>query len=214
VVHPVPDTGHGVRLLVVDPLREMHVEPEEVDQLARAIDLGLVGGLALTQHGSAIEQLPVPGSQELRGPQENGGPVLEPPVAPVPLSLDRCLHGRIDSLAVGLMHLGQHPLVAVRRHHVLSCAGAYFSATHDSWDVGPLGADGGERRLQGRSLRASRGVIQHRLVVGFGDVPGTAHHFTGGMWVRKKIIRTALPADAPGHPAVGVQVTGNRSASG
>ena len=45
VLHGVPRAGHGQRLLVVHPLRVVHVETEEVNELASGIDLSLMGRL-------------------------------------------------------------------------------------------------------------------------------------------------------------------------
>src|SRR3712207_9139169 len=50
VVDPVPDAGRAHRLLGHDLAGEVHVVAPEVDQLAGAVDLRLVGGLRLTQH--------------------------------------------------------------------------------------------------------------------------------------------------------------------
>ena len=114
VVHPVPHARRGVGLLPVDPLGVVDVEAEEVDQLAGAVDLGLVGGLALAQHGGRVEPLAVGRGQQVGRLEEDRRAILEAPVGPVALRLDGRGHGGVDRRAVGLVQPGQHPLVAVR----------------------------------------------------------------------------------------------------
>ena len=53
VLHPVPHPRRGDRLLGVDPLGEMGVEPEEVDHLAGGVDVRLEDRLALAEHRGA-----------------------------------------------------------------------------------------------------------------------------------------------------------------
>ena len=60
----------------------MHVEAPEVDQLARRVDLGLVGRLALSQHRRGVDPgAPRPG-EEVGGLEQDRGPVVEGQVAP------------------------------------------------------------------------------------------------------------------------------------
>ena len=105
--------------------------------------------------------------------------------------------------AVGLVHLGQHPLVAMGRDDVVGHPGTDFPPADHRRDVGLLGAHGGERRLEGRSLGSSRRIAQHRLVVGDWDVRGTAHHFTGDRGSGKDN-QNSPAGGCPGPPSSGL----------
>ena len=175
VVHPVPRPRHRLGLLLVDPLGERDVEPQEVDQLAGAVDLGLEGGLALAQHGGRVDQLAALPGEQVRGAEEDRGPVLEAPVGPVALGLDRRPHGRLDGGGIGVVDLGENPLVAVGRDHVVGVAAADFLPADHHGDIHLLGRLALERRLERGPLRGARGIAQHRLVAGSGDVGDTAH---------------------------------------
>src|SRR5262249_50272377 len=113
VIHPVPRTRCRIRLLLVNPLGVVDVEPEEVDELAGAVDLRLEGRLALSQHGGRVEALAMAGGQKVGGPEEYRGAVLESPVAPVTLCVHRGGNGGIDRGLVGLVKRGEHPRVAM-----------------------------------------------------------------------------------------------------
>ena len=180
VIHPVPHAGGRLGLLPVDLVREVDVVAKEVDQLAGAVDLGLECGLALAQHGGGVDQLPVRGGEQIGGLEEDGGAVLEAPVCPVALGLDRGLGRRCDRRGVGLMHLGEHTAMAVRGHHVVGVAGADLPAAHHHRDIHRLGRHGGQRGLERGSLGCAGRVGQHRLIVGNRDVRDTTHRGAPG----------------------------------
>jgi hypothetical protein len=175
VVEPVPRPGGRLRLLAIDPLGVVHVEAEEVDQLAGAVDLRLERRLALAQHGGRVDQLAVRRGEELGGLEEHGGPVLEAPVAPVPLRLHRRLHRRRDRGAVGLVHPRQDPVMAMRGDHVVGGARPDLPAAHHGGDLDRLRADRAQRCLEGRALRGAGRVAQNRFVAGMGNVGDAAH---------------------------------------
>src|SRR5882724_2414632 len=81
-------------LLPVDLAQEMDIPSQEIDELAGAVYLGLVGVLALAQHRGAIHVRAVLGSDEVCGFQKNGRPVL--PAQGCPAFF--CLQGGIDGL--------------------------------------------------------------------------------------------------------------------
>ena len=82
VLEPVPRAGRRPRLLGQQPPGVVHVVPPEVDQLAGRVDLGLVGGLGLAEHGGGVDGgAPRPG-QQVGGAQEDGGAVVEGQLAP------------------------------------------------------------------------------------------------------------------------------------
>ena len=58
VLEAVPHTRRRRRLLLVDADEVLGVEAEEVDHLARGVDLGLVRGLRLAEHRRRVERRP------------------------------------------------------------------------------------------------------------------------------------------------------------
>src|SRR5256885_9577018 len=60
-----------------------HVEAEEVDQLARRVDLRLVGRLRLAQHAGGVDDGTVACREQVRSLEEHRGPPLESPRRPV-----------------------------------------------------------------------------------------------------------------------------------
>ena len=73
VLEHVPHAVVRFGLLAIDLLQVAAVEPPEVDQLARGVDLGLVGGLGLAQHRRGVEAVaPAPGEQLGRTQKDPG----------------------------------------------------------------------------------------------------------------------------------------------
>src|ERR1700683_118393 len=72
----VMNTRAADGLDLVDLAQEMNVPPEEVDELAGAVDLCLEGILALPEHRRAVDIRPVFGREEVGGLQKDTGPVL------------------------------------------------------------------------------------------------------------------------------------------
>jgi hypothetical protein len=67
VVEAVPYARAADGLLFEDLPGEGHVEPPEVSHFTRRVDLRLVGGLALAEHGCRVERRsPWPGKQVRR----------------------------------------------------------------------------------------------------------------------------------------------------
>ena len=175
VVEPVPHPGAALRLLPVDPLGEVDVEAEEVDQLAGAVDLGLECGLALAEHGGGVDPRAPRAGEQVGGLEEDGGPVLERPAGPVALRLDRGRDGAVDGPAVRLMHTRQNVAVPVGRDHVVQLAGTQLLAAGHHGDLGLLAPHHAERVLEGLPRRGAGGVGQDGLIAGSRDVRDAAH---------------------------------------
>ena len=83
VIGAVPDAlGVGDRLLGQDLPGEVHVEPPEVGELAGRVDLRLVGGLGLAEHGRGVDPGPPRPGQQVGGAQQDrraGIEVQRPP---------------------------------------------------------------------------------------------------------------------------------------
>jgi len=83
VFHPVPDTRAVVYgLLCVEVLRVLHVEPQEIAQLRRGVDLRLPCVLALAQHSGGHDIVAVLGADKVGCLEEDGGTVGEGHVLP------------------------------------------------------------------------------------------------------------------------------------
>ena len=131
VLHAVPDAGRRDRLLGVDPRHVLDVEAEEVDQLARGVDLGLVRGLRLAEHRGRVERVAPRAGEQLGGAEEDGGAVLPRPARPVlPRrrgGVDRLLH----VLGARLVDVGEDVLLVVRHHGRARVAGRDVLAADD-----------------------------------------------------------------------------------
>src|SRR5439155_4198288 len=114
VLESVPHAWARDRLLLVDPRHELHVEAEEVDRLARGVDLRLVRGLRLAEDRRGVERVAPRARQELRRAEVDRGALLPRPTRPVVPSL--C--GRVDRLpdlvAAGVVDVGEDVLLVVR----------------------------------------------------------------------------------------------------
>ena len=165
VFEPVPHTGRGDRLLGDDLTGEVHVEPPEVDQLAGGVDLGLIGGLGLAEHGGGGEGFaPWPG-QQVGGAQEHCGPVLEGERAPGGRGGVRGGDGVGDVGRGGIGQGAENRGVAVRLHHVDRRAGAAaVRATDDVMDLRRRRGELGQLGLQTGALGGARRERSDRLV--------------------------------------------------
>ena len=121
VLDPVPDAGGGDRLIGQDLPGERDVEAPEVDQLAGRVDLGLVRGLGLAEHGGRGEPLAPRTGQQVGGAEEDRGALVERRGA------QPAAAGRLDGVGrVGVRGVGRgaHPGVPVRLDDVDADAAA------------------------------------------------------------------------------------------
>ncbi len=175
VFHPVPHSWGAHRLLRVELLGEVDVEPQEVDELASAVDLRLERGLALAQHRRPVDYRAPGAGQPVRRLEEHRGPVLEPPAGPLPLGQGRCLDRLLHRLLVGLVHLPQHVLVSVRAHHWDRLRAPDLLASRHHRDVGYFAPERTEGVLELLPLGRPRRVRQHWLIDWCRDVGYAVH---------------------------------------
>ena len=226
VLDPVPDAGGGDRLVGEDLRGEVHVEAQEVDQLAGGVDLGLVGRLRLAQHRGGGDRLaPGPG-QQVGGAQEHRGPLVEGQVAPGRGAAWRGLDGVGDVGVGGVGVAADHRGVPVRLDDVVLGAGAAAAAAADHLlDVQRLGGELGQLGLQPRPLGAAGCVVVHRLVGRGGHDGGGVHGSPRGgrgecLHPTAAVARSSRPAGrTPGLVFVrsdegGERVTAGRTADG
>ena len=166
VFHAVPHGGGGRRLLLHDLLRVVDVEAEEVRKLAGGVDLGLIAGLALAQHGGGVDFIaPGPGEQ-VRGLQEDRRPVL--PGHPGPGGLRRAggLDGGLQLGLAGAVVCGEDMAVVVGHRDRAEHIGLDLRAADHQRDLDLLGRLAAQLRLQGGAFAASGQVSLHGLVLG------------------------------------------------
>ena len=187
VIHPVPHPGRGVRLLPVDLLGVVHVEAEEIDQLAGAVDLRLIRRLALAQHRGGIDDGAMRRRQQLGRLEEHRRPVLESPVRPVALGFDGGAHGGPDRRRIGLVRPCQHSPVRMGRDYVHRLSGPDLPATRDDRDLDLFRAHQRERGLERLPLGGPGRIGQHRLIDGKGNVGRAVHRITAAReWFLKQ----------------------------
>ena len=165
VLHAVPRPRRRERLLPVDAQHELDVEAEEVRQLARRVDLGLVGGLRLSEHRRRVERR-APGSrQELGRAEEDRGAVLPWCAVPVLPRLPGRLDRLLDVLRITFVHRREHVVFVVRHHGVERLAGMHLRAADHERQLELLGLHLVQPALQLFALARSRRIFLHRLVL-------------------------------------------------
>ena len=177
VVGAVPDALRVQRRLLGEDLPgEVHVDPPEVDELARRVDLGLVARLALAQHRRGVEPgAPRPG-QQLGRLEQDGRAVVErerPPAGSRGL-------GRLDGGAgIGhrrVLQRAEDLAAGVRLPHVEPLAAAHHPTAADGMrEVAPVGAQRRQRDLEVGPFGAARRILENRLVDRCGDLGHSVH---------------------------------------
>ena len=115
ILHPVPETGGGDRLVGVDLGHELRVVSQKVDELADGVDLRLEGVLRLAQHRHGVDARAIGAADQFGRFQEDGRAIFPrhvPPFLP-------CSQSRIDCPAdvafVPLVIAAENVLPLVRR---------------------------------------------------------------------------------------------------
>ncbi len=180
VVAAVPHAVRGDRLLGHDLAGEVHVEAQEVDQLAGSVDLGLLRGLGLAEHGGGGQGLAPGAGQQVGGAQEDRGAGVEGERLPGrgrgQGSVDGLLRVRPGGVAQG----SEPRRVVVRLDDVELGAAAHAALTvdrHGQLDR-LLAAQLLQLRLQAGPFRAAGGVAVDRLVHRRGDLGHSIHERT------------------------------------
>ena len=179
IVGLVPHARVGDGLFAEEVLRERHIEAEKVGQFARRVDLGLVNGLGLSQHGGRVDLGPVLRGEQIGGPQEDRRAFLEGPRSPVALSPPGRVDGGLDVQGARLMAVGKDVLVMVGRYRLDHRAGLDVLAVDHHRNLDPLCRHRLEPAFELGPLRASRGVGLDGFVPGLGGSAdgGDAHGF-------------------------------------
>src|SRR5262249_43181652 len=131
----VPHAGRALRLLAGDEAGEVDVEAEEVDELARPVDLRLVRRLALAEPGRRVERGAEAGRQQLGRLEEEGGPRGPGEGGPVRVSAPGRRDGEVRVLLGALVGAREEEVAAVRRSDVLEVAGGDLLAADEHGDL-------------------------------------------------------------------------------
>jgi hypothetical protein len=167
VVHPVPHAWGRRRLLGEDLAGEVHVEAPEVDQLARRVDLRLVGRLALPEHRRGVQRLPPRPGEQVGGLEEDGRAVVEGELRPAGCGFLGTADGLLGVAVRGVRRRPEDGGVPVRLDDLeLLPRGHPLLPADGGGQVELLGGQLGQPRLQRRALGRARGVVQDRLVGG------------------------------------------------
>ena len=110
---------------------EFDVETPEVDQLAGRVDLGLIGGLRLTQHRRGGQLLPPRAGQQVGGPQDDSGPFVERCRRPRIFGGHGRFHRRGGVGVIGVGQRAEHGAVVVRLHDIDALSGPHDMAAAD-----------------------------------------------------------------------------------
>jgi hypothetical protein len=178
VLHSVPRSRPRDGLFRVDAQHELDVEAEEVRQLARSIDLGLMRGLGLAQHRGGVQSCsPRPG-QELRGSEEDRGPLFPGSSVPVLPGLCCCVDRLADVFRVALVHRREDVVLVVRHHRLEGLPGANLLAADHHRRLDLFGLHLLEPVAQLLALGRPRRVRLHRLVLRSrrAEEPGCSRH--------------------------------------
>jgi hypothetical protein len=131
----------------------VHVEPPEVGQLAGRVDLGLVAGLGLAEHGGGVHPVAPRSGQQVRGAQQDRGALVVGQRAPGRPGPQRRLDRGLGVLGGGVRARPQDVGVVVRGDDVEpGAAGHVLAAVHGDGELVLLTAHLGQRGLQARPL--------------------------------------------------------------
>ncbi len=172
----VPGAGRAGWLLGVQALGVGRVEAPEVDQLAGRVNLGLVAGLGLPQHGGGVDRVAVRAGEQLGGAEEDRGARLPRHRRPLALGLGAVLDRPLDLGRAGQVRLGQHVAVAVGHGDVNRAARGHPLAADDAWDFDRVGGHSRELGFERRFLGAAGGVGPDGLVLGLGQAHDRVVH--------------------------------------
>ena len=176
VLEAVPDARCALRLLGIDLLGEVAVEPQEVDELTGGIDFGLVQVLSLGEHRGRVDAGAPRASQHFGCPKEDAGALLPVEGGPSRARLEGGVDGFPNMVRRAEVRVADDPLVVVRRRQRRSSV--------VTWRP-PITHGHGHRVLiehalifgeLGFALRAARTVGQDRFVLRIGDLEECVGH--------------------------------------
>ena len=152
------------RLLGEQFLAVVHVEPPEIDDLARRVDLGLKDRLRLAEHRRAVDGVAPRRAQQFRGLEQHRRAIVERPTRPLALRGDRRLDRLLHMFRRGFVKRPEHVMVIVRHHDVAGVAGADLLAADDDRNVDLFAGHRARAGLDGCALRRARFIRSDGIV--------------------------------------------------
>ena len=134
VFQAVPKSRSAFGLLSVNLLCEVAIEPEEVDELTRCVDFGLVEVFALGEHCGCIDAGAPGASEHLGSPEENAGALLPLEGRPGGSGFQRRVDGLLDMLGGAEMSVADDALMVVWRGQGALVLGEDLSAANHHGD--------------------------------------------------------------------------------
>ena len=170
ILEAVPRGAVVGRLLLVDPQHELDVEAEEISQLARCIDLCLMSGLGLAEHGRRVDRIaPWTGEQGGRA-QQDRRTLLERGRRPHLSRRESGADRVVDVLGASDCVLRDRQLVPVRGTDVAPRRAPAPLAADLHRDLSACVGQLRQAGLQALAMRVARGVRANGLVGGLGDL--------------------------------------------
>lgn len=161
----VPDRTGLHRGLLVDHLAGVvNVEAPEVNQFANRVDLGLVGVLALAEHGDRVDDVAGRSRQVLGGGEEHTRAQMLGQFGPLRLGVQRGLDGTGHEGSIGQVDMGEHEFVIAGIAQLPDVAGEDLLVTDDAGDVDDLAGLAIELRFQSSTICRTRGVRTNRFI--------------------------------------------------
>ena len=171
----------------------VRVEAQEVDELANGVDLRLVDGLALTEHGGGVHALPSGTGDHVGGSQEDPCSVVVGHTRPRPSGLLGGFDGVVDVALGGTRGVSEAMRMAMRHHHRIPLAAHALRVADEQRDVDRVAHERLQHRHQLPTFRAPRRVVEDSLVVGARQAFG-GHADDGGKGHSKGV--SVLPTRA------------------
>ena len=177
VFEAVPNARCAFRLLGIDFLGEVAVEPQEVDELTSGIDFGLVKVLSLSEHGGRIDARAPRAGEHFGGAEEDAGALLPVECGPPGARLECGVDGFPNVVSRAEVRVADDPLVVVRRGQGAAVVGGdVASSDHHGHGHRVLVQHALIFGELGFALRAARAVGQDRFVLRVRDLEECVGH--------------------------------------
>ena len=137
---------------------------QEVDQLARGVNLGLEGVLALAEHHGGVEQVAILRGEKFSRTQHHHRALLPRQRRPVVVCLHGCVDSHLHFLFARLVVGRQHMAVVMRHHYLVRLTRADLLAADHQRDVPFFSAQLQQSLLQGRFITRAGSIRLDRLI--------------------------------------------------
>ena len=156
----------GARLVAVYHRGVVGVITQEVAEFAGAVDLGLHGGLALTEHRSGIDEIAVLTADKGGDLHHHAGAVNPRRLGPFLTGLHGGGDGGLHLFLAHLVVACENMMILGGHHYFAHILGADLLATDDGGDLSHLVVKLVESFADFFAFRTAGGIAFHRLVLG------------------------------------------------